>query len=308
MENIDDNYDWVKLTGVKPVNEQHDNNHLEPSHSQGGRQGIYIAERYSHGTPPDVLVRSPTELWLDYMALLRVFEPLAISYLQKSGDSISITKIGLYLTPLTQVVDAFVPLHLQIYQSHIYEESNGTYGKIFSDEAYKSASKMTSNLVNAIKDGSFDDTLKLPRGTTIQLLSTMDKLSRHIPEEVYNYVFLLQRNREFDELISLRDPSPPQRFRRQKMVELMGIKANSRRDIKQYARSYRKIQDRLMRSYESMYGESLKGFSGIVDQDQPFYASTLSRYGLDAMLKYADLGVNATKSILQKSTLSLRYS
>jgi len=59
-------------------------------------------------------------------------------------------------------------------------------------------------------------------------------------------------------------------------------------------------------AYEETYGESVKGFTGITDQDKSFYTRVLSRYGLDAMKKYANLGVNGLESLIPKPTPTVK--
>lgn len=298
LERIDNDFDWVTIGNITQVNRQ-DGHDL----GQTGNERMFVYRPGPNEPVPDVIVKTPYELWLDYVGLTDVLNGIMGRYLKKKGETIRANSANNILGSTDTAINGFYSHHFNIISPFTqYDFSRGaSKSKEISNDAIKKCVQQTKLLTKAIEDGTFEQEFNIPAGTIEYMLVVVRSLGSHIPEELSKYI---ARNRQItilNRIINEERTNVNKTIDHSVELASMGIDARNNRGLKNNLDRLEKTDGKYAKRCKETYGADVfeSGVGKSISLSR-FCSSVLSTYGLDSLQSYVSFAVDGVEPITEK--------
>ncbi len=314
VEPIDKFYDAVRVLDISQIHESLSAYNAElrkqVSADSSKRKGIYVPGKSPDAPEPQLTVKTPKELWVDFFSLYNICNMHFLLYLGQIGKKLYVDRFGIGKSPVPSVVTHLVPPATPLLKADSYGD---TGEQDFQEE--RQMGRLEQSLIDGVNEGVIDSALQLPQGTFLRLFGVMRQMAAQVPAEMAVNSFLTSRIEELESYIaSKKTLTHEERGRVLQAVNLNGIVTN--REDRGALATLKEKRTRVMKNYSLKYGgDVLRNFRGIdLTQHQPqlslinpgrnhnhydpsadMFTSMLSVYNLTALGKHA---YNATPANL----------
>lgn len=317
---IDGVYDGVRVVANELIWNEKD---LRQARAKDDRSGIYI-----HGTfptVPQIAIKMPKELWVDFFSLYNLFNAMVVSYIGKTNQKLFGNSLNESISPAPTVLSLkFIPKFRALVMPFLeFDPLDDSANP--KREVPEVLEDQVAQITAEIKKGSFDEVIGLPNGTTLRLIDVMKRISERVPAEISAYLFMSKQVQVVEAYLNMtpieRRHLRDYRIRAEVMNSLGLPESTDHRTGKKVLDKLKEGRTKVMKLYQRKYGGMLNGFVGLVtpvsqaglslvnltrngngnthhDPIDRFYPTTdyytkrlLPTYGLDTLAKFAHLAL-----------------